>query len=54
VFGHIHEAYGVDHIKDILYVNASICNERYVPSNKPIVIDLKEYNGEIIANYINE
>jgi hypothetical protein len=37
-----------------MYVNASICTERYVPSNKPIVIDLTEVDGKIIANYVNE
>lgn len=54
VFGHIHHAYGGAYIKDTLFVNASICNERYVPSNKPIVIELKEYDGEIVATYVEE
>lgn len=52
VFGHIHEAYGVEYNDNILYVNASICNERYVPSNKPIVVDLTEVDGKIIATYV--
>jgi Icc-related predicted phosphoesterase len=54
VFGHIHGAYGAAHIKDTLYVNASICTEQYIPSNKPIVIELTEYDGEIIATYVEE
>ena len=54
VFGHIHGAYGGALIKDTLYVNASTCDERYVPSNKPIVVELNEYDGQIIATYLNE
>jgi predicted phosphodiesterase len=52
IFGHIHESYGVEYVKDILYVNASTCTERYAPSNKPIVVDLNEYDGEIVATYV--
>jgi predicted phosphodiesterase len=52
VFGHIHGAYGAAYIKDILYVNAATCNDRYVPSNKPIVVDLNEVDGKIIATYV--
>ena len=52
VFGHIHGAYGSAYIKDVLYVNASICNDRYIPSNKPIVVDLTEVDGKIIATYV--
>jgi Icc-related predicted phosphoesterase len=52
IFGHIHGAYGAAYIKDTLFVNASICTEQYVPSNKPIVVDLNEYDGEIIATYV--
>lgn len=54
VFGHIHEGYGAAYINDTLFVNASTCNERYIPSNKPIIIDLKEYDGEIVATYVEE
>lgn len=39
LFGHIHETYGVHHEQDIAFVNASICNLRYNPINKPIVFD---------------
>ena len=40
-FGHIHEAYGVEEINKVKYINACICNRSYQPMNKPIVIDLK-------------
>ncbi len=54
VFGHIHSGYGGAHIKDTLYVNAAICTEQYIPSNKPIIIELKEYDGNIEAIYVEE
>jgi Icc-related predicted phosphoesterase len=52
IFGHIHEAYGPVHIRDTTYVNASICTERYVPSNKPIVIDIIEVDGKLTTEYV--
>ncbi len=54
VFGHIHEGYGTKNIDDTLFVNASICNAGYNPINKPIIVDLVEVDGKIVANYINE
>lgn len=39
VFGHIHESYGVEHKNDVVHVNASSCTDKYVCSNKPIVIN---------------
>ena len=54
VFGHIHEGYGIDYEKNTLFVNASICTDRYEPTNKPIVIDLVEINGKINAVYVEE
>jgi Icc-related predicted phosphoesterase len=44
-FGHIHEAYGTHEENGVLYVNASICDERYRPINKPIVVDIEKENG---------
>jgi len=38
-FGHIHEQYGTEVIKDILHVNASICTLGYTPTNDPIVVE---------------
>lgn len=40
VCGHIHNAYGIYHFDGITFVNASTCDEQYMPLNKPIVIDL--------------
>jgi len=40
VFGHIHHSYGVEKIGATTYVNACVCDEDYVVSNPPIVIDL--------------
>jgi Icc-related predicted phosphoesterase len=54
VFGHIHEGYGVYTNENTTFVNASTCNSRYDPINKPIVIDLIEIDGKIIANYVEE
>ena len=54
VFGHIHGAYGAADIKDTLYVNASTCTEQYVPSNKPIIVDLTEIDGKIVATYVED
>jgi Icc-related predicted phosphoesterase len=54
VFGHIHHSYGAVQKEHTMFVNAAICTERYVPSNKPIIIDLNEYDGEIITTYVEE
>jgi predicted phosphodiesterase len=54
IFGHIHEGYGVYTNEDTTFVNASICNSKYEPINKPIIIDLQEVYGEIIATYVEE
>ena len=40
VFGHIHEAYGVERVNGTTFVNASICDLRYRPVNPPVVVDL--------------
>lgn len=40
VAGHIHNGYGIYKIKDTTFVNASLVNERYMPVNNPIVIDI--------------
>jgi Icc-related predicted phosphoesterase len=55
VFGHIHEGYGYTKKeifsedfesveKVITFVNASVLNHRYEMTNKPIVVELDEYN----------
>lgn len=39
VFGHIHEAYGINKIEQTTFVNASVLDEHYALVNPPIVID---------------
>lgn len=39
IFGHIHNAYGRYDADGVIFINASICDEEYVPSNAPIVLD---------------
>ena len=41
ICGHIHEAYGVYQGK-FLTVGASICDENYIPINKPITFNIKD------------
>jgi predicted phosphodiesterase len=43
VFGHIHEAHGVQRVGGVLYINASVCNLLYDPTQPAIVLD---FNGE--------
>jgi Icc-related predicted phosphoesterase len=40
IFGHVHHSYGKMEKLGIAFVNASICDEAYETSNKPIVIDI--------------
>lgn len=40
VCGHIHEGYGVTSDGSTTFVNASSCNLRYRPDNKPLVFDV--------------
>lgn len=40
VFGHIHHSYGVYTPGVTKFVNASICNEEYLPVNKPVVCEV--------------
>ena len=35
MFGHIHEGYGQKELNGVLYLNSSIMNRRYYPTNKP-------------------
>lgn len=41
-FGHIHGGRGVykNKLRDIIFINASICDEDYRPTNKPIMVEL--------------
>lgn len=40
VFGHIHGGYGTAAFHGATFVNASICDEEYRPTQRPIIIDL--------------
>lgn len=40
IFGHIHEGYGQRTVGRTTFINASICDEDYVASRKPFVIEL--------------
>ena len=40
VFGHIHYSYGMKTFNDVKFVNASICDESYKPTNSPWSIEL--------------
>jgi len=39
-FGHIHETYGLHLEARTLFINCTICNERYNPINKPVEVYL--------------
>lgn len=41
VFGHIHEAYGLEEQNSTIFVNASTCSLRYKPTQPPITVDLE-------------
>jgi predicted phosphodiesterase len=40
IFGHIHEAYGLQVVGNTTFVNASSCDVRYRPIQPPIVVDI--------------
>ncbi len=40
LFGHVHDAYGIEQIDNTLFVNAAILNERYEISNTPRTVVL--------------
>ncbi len=41
VFGHVHHGYGTKEVSGTRFINASICDEAYLPSHTPIVVDLQ-------------
>lgn len=41
VAGHIHYAHGITKVKEITFINASICDEDYRPVNAPIIFNLE-------------
>ena len=40
VFGHVHYGHGMKVVGGTTFVNASVCDEAYEPSNPPLVVDL--------------
>ncbi len=40
VFGHIHEGYGSTRRENAVFINASVCDGRYRPINRPVVFEL--------------
>ena len=42
--GHIHEGYGDYKLNDTLYVNASVLNENYNMTNKPIIVQTNDWS----------
>lgn len=40
LFGHIHEAYGKEKVKETTFVNGSLLNQKYELVNSPVEIDL--------------
>lgn len=40
IFGHVHCGYGEHFFNGIHFINASTCNEQYLPINPPIVLDI--------------
>ncbi len=40
VFGHIHEGYGRTRRNNTVFINASVCDGRYRPVNRPVVFEL--------------
>ena len=44
LFGHIHQGYGIKKLHGITYLNSSIMDERYRPTNKPQYFEVKVYD----------
>jgi Icc-related predicted phosphoesterase len=45
IFGHIHEGYGTYDLEcGTKLINASYCNEGYIPTNEPIIYDLQPHH----------
>ena len=56
VFGHIHEDYGIVEYQDKTFVNCSIMNENYKPTNKPVRLewDKKSRTLEVVPHIANK
>lgn len=40
IFGHIHCGYGINEQSEVKFINACTCDESYLPTNPPIVVDI--------------
>lgn len=40
IFGHIHDGYGTQKVGDTIFANASICDEQYRPTHKPLIFEI--------------
>lgn len=49
-FGHIHSGHGTNRHGDTLFVNASICDEAYMPTLKPVVVDLLGEGAAVVQH----
>lgn len=48
VFGHIHHSYG-SLVKDgTIFLNASVCNEKYKPVNPPFIVDIIDGKATLV------
>lgn len=47
VFGHIHSSYGMMEDDGTLFINASVCTERYHPINKPNAFEIDPITKEV-------
>lgn len=52
ICGHIHSGNGAIETNDTVFINASICTEQYKPIQKPIIVDLTEVDGKLIAKIV--
>ncbi|MEM9380697.1 MAG: metallophosphatase domain-containing protein [Planctomycetota bacterium] len=50
LFGHIHEARGVERAEGTLYVNASCCGLRYPPVRPPVVLDWDADGPKVVSS----
>jgi Icc-related predicted phosphoesterase len=46
IFGHIHGGRGIEYINGTLFINASVLNEQYKYTNKPITLDFDFSTGK--------
>lgn len=50
-FGHVHECWGEKKINDIIFINGTIMDSHYTPSNKPITLDYDIITKEVTYDY---